>query len=194
MDFDRIRRQPVFVEDQYDGGGQPHRGRFWTAAVLRAAGRPAAAAPVQAACLRSAAGKTGTGTERSRRRAWPRSGRRRLRRALLDLSAPPPRRSAGRRAEQEAVAELINPTASAATCSHIDPSGSQAAAARAGAGTSGWPARTWTSRSPPRLQRGRAHAALREIVARLKRTYCRTIGVEFMHGEDRSSAAGCRSG
>src|SRR5882724_3395795 len=31
---------------------------------------------------------------------------------------------------------------------------------------------------------GANDVTLREIIARLKRTYCRTIGVEFMHGED----------
>src|SRR6267142_2080640 len=31
---------------------------------------------------------------------------------------------------------------------------------------------------------GGGELTLREILARLKRTYCRTIGVEFMHGED----------
>jgi len=31
---------------------------------------------------------------------------------------------------------------------------------------------------------GLSELTLREIVARLRRTYCRTIGVEYMHGED----------
>src|SRR5207302_471305 len=31
---------------------------------------------------------------------------------------------------------------------------------------------------------GESELTLREILARLKRTYCRTIGVEYMHGED----------
>jgi 2-oxoglutarate dehydrogenase E1 component len=31
---------------------------------------------------------------------------------------------------------------------------------------------------------GESELTLREIIARLKRTYCRTIGVEYMHGED----------
>src|SRR5260370_23132278 len=31
---------------------------------------------------------------------------------------------------------------------------------------------------------GETELTLREIVARLQRTYCRTIGVEYMHGED----------
>jgi 2-oxoglutarate dehydrogenase E1 component len=31
---------------------------------------------------------------------------------------------------------------------------------------------------------GQSELTLREIVARLRRTYCRTIGVEYMHGED----------
>src|SRR5205823_1596791 len=31
---------------------------------------------------------------------------------------------------------------------------------------------------------GKGEMTLREIIARLRRTYCRTIGVEYMHGED----------
>ena len=31
---------------------------------------------------------------------------------------------------------------------------------------------------------GKGEMTLREILARLRRTYCRTIGVEYMHGED----------
>jgi 2-oxoglutarate dehydrogenase complex dehydrogenase (E1) component-like enzyme len=36
-------------------------------------------------------------------------------------------------------------------------------------------------------------APLKEIVGRLKQTYCHSIGVEYMHLQDPEERAGCRS-
>src|SRR5437899_2335411 len=192
MDFDRdFGVNQVFVEDQYErwrdnpGAVDPE----WQQYFARLAGISQPPPPVQTSVLSVPQPTTGNGNGNGSAaialRAEGSFGG-----ALLDLSASAPEaQRLDAEEKQEAVAELINAyRIRGHLFANIDPLG-------------------LLKPPPPELDPesfglteedlekpfatgdfdvGVPTLPLREIVARLKRTYCRTIGVEYMHGEDPS--------
>src|SRR5438477_8431274 len=189
MDFDRdFGINQVFVEDQYErwrdnpAAVDPE----WQQYFARLAGLPLPG-PVQTSAFVPPAPATngngrGNGAAAALRAEGAFAG------ALLDLSASAPEaQRLDAEEKQEAVAELINAyRIRGHLFANIDPLG-------------------LLKPPPPELEPenfgltrqdldkpfatgdfnvGAPTLPLREIVARLKRTYCRTIGAEFMHGED----------
>ncbi|HKC60389.1 MAG TPA: 2-oxoglutarate dehydrogenase E1 component [Myxococcales bacterium] len=193
MDFDRdFGVNQVFVEDQYERWRDNPTAvdPDWQQYFARLAGLPPPA-PVQGSALSvPPPARTGNGHGNGAGAA-PLAALRpegAFAGALLDLSAAAPEaQRLDAEQKQEAVAELINAyRIRGHLFANIDPLG-------------------LLKPPPPELEPenfgltsedldkpfatgdfnvGAPTLLLREIVARLKRTYCRTIGVEFMHGED----------
>jgi len=194
MDFDRdFGVNQVFVEDQYDRWRDNPTAvdAEWQQYFARLAGLPPPA-PVQSSALAAPAPATnGNGHGNGAARAATAVALRpegAFAGALLDLSASAPEaQRLDAEQKQEAVAELINAyRIRGHLFANVDPLG-------------------LLKPPPPELEPtsfglteedldkpfatgdfnvGAPTLPLREIVARLKRTYCRTIGAEFMHGED----------
>jgi len=189
MDFDRdFGVNQVFVEDQYErwrdnpDAVDPE----WQQYFARLAGISQPPPPVQTSALpvpQPAGNGNGNGSAaRALRPEGAFAG------ALLDLSASAPEaQRLDAEEKQEAVAELINAyRIRGHLFANLDPLGLR-------------------HPPPPELEPenfgltaedldkpfatgdfyvGAPTLTLREMVARLKRTYCRTIGAEYMHGED----------
>jgi 2-oxoglutarate dehydrogenase E1 component len=190
MDFDRdFGVNQVFVEDQYErwrdnpAAVDPE----WQQYFARLAGLPAPQPVQTSAHVASPPVTNGNGHGNGAAAAALRAEGA-FAGALLDLSAAAPEaQRLDAEEKQEAVAELINAyRIRGHLFADIDPLG-------------------LLKPPPPELEPenfgltegdldkpfatgdfnvGAPTLPLREIVARLKRTYCRTIGVEFMHGED----------
>ena len=190
MDFDRdFGVNQVFVEDQYErwrdnpGAVDPE----WQQYFARLAGLPAPQPVQTSARLPPAPVTNGNGRGNGAAAAALRAEGA-FAGALLDLSAAAPEaQRLDAEEKQEAVAELINAyRIRGHLFANIDPLG-------------------LLKPPPPELepgnfgltredlgkpfatgdfQVGAPTLPLREIIARLDRTYTRTIGVEFMHGED----------
>src|SRR5438445_2865621 len=191
MDFDRdFGVNQVFVEDQYErwrdnpAAVDPE----WQQYFARLAGLPPPPAVQTSALVPPAPATNGTGRGNGNGAAVALRAEGSFAGALLDLSANAPEaQRLDAEEKQEAVAELINAyRIRGHLFANIDPLG-------------------LLEPPPPELEPenfgltqedlGKPFATgdfdvgvptlpLREIVARLKRTYCRTIGAEYMHGEE----------
>jgi 2-oxoglutarate dehydrogenase E1 component len=191
MDFDRdFGVNQVFVEDQYErwrdnpAAVDPE----WQQYFARLAGLPPPLAVQTSALVPAAPATNGNGRGNGNGAAVALRAEGAFAGALLDLSANAPEaQRLDAEEKQEAVAELINAyRIRGHLFANIDPLG-------------------LLKPPPPELEPenfgltqddldkpfatgdfdiGVPTLPLREIIARLKRTYCRTIGVEYMHGED----------
>src|SRR6267143_1868902 len=193
MDFDRdFGINQVFVEDQYERWRDNAAAvdADWQQYFARLAGLPPPA-PVQGSAFAPPAPATnGNGHGNGARGATavalrPESS---FAGALLDLSASAPEaQRLDAEQKQEAVAELINAyRIRGHLFANIDPLGLLKPPLPELEPTSF--GLTEEDLDKPfatgDFNVGAATLPLREIIARLKRTYCRTIGAEFMHGED----------
>ncbi|HYZ89753.1 MAG TPA: 2-oxoglutarate dehydrogenase E1 component [Myxococcales bacterium] len=191
MDFDRdFGVNQVFVEDQYERWRDNPAAvdLEWQQYFARLAGLPAPAPVQKSALVPTAPATNGNGHGNGAALALRERAEGSFAGALLDLSASAPEaQRLDAEQKQEAVAELINAyRIRGHLFAHIDPLG-------------------LLEPPPPELDSenfgltqedldkpfatgdfdvGVPVLPLREIIARLNRTYCRTIGVEYMHGED----------
>jgi 2-oxoglutarate dehydrogenase E1 component len=191
MDFDRdFGVNQVFVEDQYERWRENPAAvdPEWQQYFARLAGLPPPPVVQTSALVPAARPTDGNGHGNGAALALRERAEGAFAGALLDLSASAPdAQRLDAEQKQEAVAELINAyRIRGHLFANIDPLG-------------------LLKPPPPELEPenfglaqedlekpfatgdfdvGVPTLPLREIVARLKRTYCRTIGVEYMHGED----------
>src|SRR5229473_4326708 len=187
MDFDRdFGVNQVFVEDQYERWRQNPAAvdEAWQQYFARLHGLPGAP-PFQTSAWSQppavpATSGNGNGGLQARAPAGQFEG------ALIDLSAQEQERLLAREL-QERVAEMINAyRIRGHLFANLDPLGllqpppPELELENFGLG----PELLDHAFAPGDLAPGQSELTLREIVARLKRTYCRTIGVEYMHGED----------
>jgi 2-oxoglutarate dehydrogenase E1 component len=191
MDFDRdFGVNQVFVEDQYERWRENPAAvdPEWQQYFARLAGLPPPPIVQTSALVPAARPTDGNGHGNGAALALRDRAEGAFAGALLDLSASAPEaQRLDAEEKQEAVAELINAyRIRGHLFANIDPLG-------------------LLKPPPPELEPenfgltkedldkpfatgdfavGFPMLPLREIVARLKRTYCRTIGAEYMHGED----------
>jgi 2-oxoglutarate dehydrogenase E1 component len=196
MDFDRdFGVNQVFVEDQYERWRNNPAGvdPSWAQYFARLHGLPSAppfqasawSQPPPAAALERGDGERGDGDGNGALQARAASEGH-FAGALLDLHSPAQERSQAEEL-QERVAELINAyRIRGHLFANLDPLGllqpppPELELEHFGLSEADLDKSFATGDFAP----GESELALREIVARLKRTYCRTIGVEYMHGED----------
>jgi 2-oxoglutarate dehydrogenase E1 component len=187
MDFDRdFGVNQVFVEDQYERwrNNPAAVAPEWQQYFARLHGLPASP-PFQASAWSQPAADGGDGNGQAAQAALEEGD---FRGALLPREAPEPERLRSEEL-QEKVAELINAyRIRGHLFANLDPLGllqpppAELELQHFGLSDADLDKRFATGDFASGARAG--ELALRDILARLKRTYCRTIGVEFMHGED----------
>src|SRR3954469_2831308 len=184
MDFDRdFGINQVFVEDQYDRwrNNPAAVSPEWQQYFARLHGLPTAPLFQTSAWSQPVAPAPGNGNGNGHAVETPAGG---FDQALLHITPEPDRL---REEEQEKVAELINAyRIRGHLFANLDPLGmlqpppAELEIEHFGLSDADLEKSFATGDFAP----GANELPLREIVALLRRTYCRTIGVEFMHGED----------
>jgi 2-oxoglutarate dehydrogenase E1 component len=187
MDFDRdFGVNQVFVEDQYERWRQNPAAvdEAWQQYFARLHGLPGAPLFQASAWSQPPAAPATSGNGNGGLQARAPAGH--FEGALIDLAAQEQERLRAREL-QERVAEMINAyRIRGHLFANLDPLGllqpppPELELENFGLG----PELLDHPFAPGDLAPGQSELTLREIVARLKRTYCRTIGVEYMHGED----------